>query len=67
MVLCYSCLLYIEFTRSEKFEDFIRCHEHAFQYFKGVPKEIWYDNLKSAVTERMGSLVKFNARFLTYL
>jgi hypothetical protein len=68
MVLCYSRLLYIEFTRSEKFEDFIRCHENGFRYFKNlVPRECWYDNLASAVTERLGSLVKFNSRFMTYM
>ena len=67
MVLCHSRLLYIEFTRSEKFEDFIRCHENAFKYFGGVPRECWYDNLGSAVTERLGSLVKFNARFMAYM
>lgn len=68
MVLCYSRLLYIEFTRSEKFEEFIRCHENAFKYFGSrVPQECWYDNLASAVTDRMGSLVHFNARFLAYM
>ena len=40
MVLCYSRLLYIEFTRSEKFEEFIRCHENALRYFEDrVPIE----------------------------
>ncbi len=68
MVLCHSRLLYIEFTRSEKFEEFIRCHENAFKFFgKKVPREIWYDNLATAVTERLGRLVRFNARFLAYL
>ena len=68
MVLCHSRLLYIEFTRSEKFEEFIRCHENAFRYFGDrVPREIWYDNLATAVTERMGSLVRFNARFMAYM
>jgi transposase len=68
MVLAHSRLLYIEFTRSEKFEEFIRCHENAFRFFGDrVPLEIWYDNLTSAVTERMGQLVRFNARFLAYL
>ena len=68
MVLCHSRLLYIEFTRSEKFEEFIRCHENAFKFFgHRVPREIWYDNLTSAVTERMGSLIRFNARFFAYL
>jgi transposase len=67
MVLCYSRLLYIEFTRSEKFEEFIRCHENAFRYFGGVPLECWYDNLTSAVTDRVGALVRFNARFMAYM
>lgn len=67
MVLCYSRLIYIEFTRSERFEDFIRCHENAFSYFGGVPKECWYDNLATAVQERHGSLVKFNPRFFSYM
>lgn len=68
MVLCHSRLMYIEFTRSEKFEEFIRCHENAFKFFGNrVPMEIWYDNLRSAVTERMGSLIRFNARFLAYM
>ena len=68
MVLCHSRLLYIEFTRSEKFEEFIRCHENAFKFFGSkVPREIWYDNLATAVTERMGKLVRFNARFMAYM
>jgi len=68
MVLCYSRLIYIEFTRGEKFEDFIRCHQNAFRFFGGlVPTECWYDNLTSAVTERLNSLVKFNARFMAYI
>ncbi len=66
MVLCYSRKIYVEFTRSEKFEDFIRAHERAFKFFGGVPKECWYDNLATAVTERMGKLVRFNARFRAY-
>jgi len=67
IVLCYSRYMYVEFTRSEKFEDFIRCHENAFRYFGGAPRQCWYDNLTSAVTDRMGSLVRFNARFMAYM
>jgi len=67
MVLCYSRKIYVEFTRSERFEDFIRAHERAFRFFGGVvPKECWYDNLATAVSERMGKLVRFNARFRAY-
>lgn len=67
MVLAYSRMIYVEFTRSEKFEEFIRCHENAFRFFGGTPKECWYDNLTSAVSDRMGSLIRFNTRFMAYL
>lgn len=67
MVLCHSRYMYLEFTRTEKFEDFIRGHEHAFKFFGGIPRECWYDNLASAVTERYGSLIRFNARFMAYM
>ncbi|MFP3480278.1 IS21 family transposase, partial [Burkholderia sp. SIMBA_057] len=30
MVLCYSRLMYLEFTVSQTMEHFLACHEHAF-------------------------------------
>ena len=67
MVLCHSRLIYVEFTRSERFEEFIRCHENAIRYFEDLlPQECWYDNLPTAVSERMGKLTRFNARFFAY-
>lgn len=67
LVLCYSRLIYVEFTRSEKFEEFIRCHENAITFFENlVPEQFWYDNLPTAVSERIGSLTRFNSRFLAY-
>ena len=67
MVMAYSRMIYVEFTRSEKFEEFIRCHENAFKFFGGTPRECWYDNLTSAVSDRLGALVRFNTRFMAYL
>jgi transposase len=67
MVLAFSRMIYVEFTRSEKFEEFIRCHENAFRFFGGVPRECWYDNLRSAVSDRMSGLIRFNSRFMAYL
>ncbi len=66
MVLCWSRLMYLEFTLSANFESFIRCHEHALAFFQGVPREIWYDNLGSAVAEHRRRLVRFNPRFFAY-
>jgi len=62
MVMAFSRYIYVEFTRSEKFEEFLRCHEAAFRFFGGVPRECWYDNLASAVSDRMGSLIRFATR-----
>jgi transposase len=66
MVLAFSRMVYVEFTRSEKFEEFIRCHENAYRYFGGAPKECWYDNLATAVSDRLGGLIRFNARFMAH-
>lgn len=51
MVLCYSRMLYVEFTVSQTMEHFLACHQHAFEVL-GVPEKIMVDNLKSAVLRR---------------
>jgi len=66
MVLCWSRLLYLEFTLSACLESFLRCHENAFRFFGGIPKEIWYDNLATAVAERKHKIIRFNPKFLAY-
>jgi len=49
MTLSYSRKSYEEVVWSQDVETFIRCHEHAFTHFGGVPKVIKIDNLKSGV------------------
>lgn len=51
MVLCYSRLMYCETVFDQEVKTFIRCHEHAFKYFGGVPKTVKIDNLKAAILE----------------
>jgi transposase len=53
MVLCYSRMMYLEFTVSQTMEHFLACHQNAFDYFGSVPKKIMVDNLKSAVLRRI--------------
>lgn len=48
MVLCYSRMLYVEFTVSETMEHFLACHANAFDFFGGVPERVMVDNLRSA-------------------
>ena len=67
MVLCYSRLIYVEFTVSQTMEHFLACHEHAFQAFHGCPAKIMVDNLRSAVLRRaIGCAPVFNARYLDF-
>lgn len=49
MVLCYSRRLYVEFTLGQSQEWWLGCHQRAFEFFHGVPQEIWCDNTKTAV------------------
>ena len=66
LVEAHSRKMYLEFTHSQTFETFARCHLHAFQVFGGVSREIWFDNLATAVAEHDGNLVRFNPRFLSF-
>ena len=66
LVEAHSRMLYLEFTHSQSFETFARCHMHAFLAMGGVAREIAYDNLATAVAEHDGRLVRFLPRFLAF-
>lgn len=68
MVLCWSRMMYLEFTCSQKMEQFLACHQHAFEFFANrVPERIMVDNLKSAVLKRLtGQAPVFNPRYLDF-
>jgi transposase len=64
MVLSYSRALYLEFAFDQKMESFLRGHVHAFAAFGGVPRVLLYDNLRSAVLDRVGDGIRFHPRLL---
>jgi transposase len=67
MVLCYSRMLYVEFTVSQTMEHFLACHQHAFEFFGGIPHKLMVDNLKSAVLKRaVGEAPVFNPKYLDF-
>jgi transposase len=67
MVLCYSRMMYLEFTVSQTMEHFLNCHKNAFEFFGHVPKKIMIDNLKSAVLSRIiGQAPVFNPRYFDF-
>ncbi len=51
MVLSHSRKAYSEACYRQTTEDFIRCLENAFWYFRGVPWTVVIDNLKAAVKQ----------------
>ena len=67
MVLCYSRMMYVEFTVSQTMEHFLGCHQNAFEFFGRVPQRIMVDNLKSAVLKRIvGTAPVFNPKYLDF-
>nr|MBC8360355.1 IS21 family transposase [Candidatus Desulfatibia profunda] len=67
MVLCYSRMMYVEFTVSQTMEHFLGCHQNAFDFFGSVPKKIMVDNLKSAVLKRIvGQAPALNPKYLDF-
>jgi hypothetical protein len=68
MVLCYCRLLYLEFTLAQTLEQFLACHQHAFEFFGNrLPEKIMLDNLKSAVLRRLtGEAPLFNPHYVDF-
>lgn len=67
MVLCYSRMMYVEFTVSQTMEHFLGCHQNAFHRFGAVPGKIMVDNLKSAVLKRtVGQDPVLNPKYLDF-
>ena len=50
--LGWSRASYVEFVTDERMETLLGCHERAFYYFGGVPREVLYDNMRTVVTDR---------------
>lgn len=65
MVLGYSRRLYAEFTHDETVSSLLMCHQHAFDWFGGLPEELLYDNPKTVVLKRdwEGRVIEWNPQF----
>ena len=67
MVLCYSRMMYLEFTLTEAMEQFLSCHRHALEFLGGCPRKIMIDNLKVGVVRHpSGEKALFNPRYLDF-
>ena len=65
MVLSWSRKIFLRFYFGDSTANFLRGHAEAFEYYGGVAREILYDNLKSAVLERVGDAIHFNPDLLS--
>jgi transposase len=63
-VLCYSRLMYLEFTLSQRKAEFYRCLVNALTFFGGSPRNLIFDNLKAAVLNGSGRNACFHPEFL---
>jgi transposase len=70
MVLSYSRRIFLRFSLNARMDSFLRGHMLAFVAFGGVARVLLYDNLKSAVLERVdhasGTAIRFNADLLAF-
>lgn len=63
-VLCYSRLMFIEFTLSQRKAEFYRGVVNALNFFGGSPRAIIFDNLKAGVINGSGRFASFHPEFL---
>jgi transposase len=64
LVLSFSRRVFLRFFPSASMPFFLRGHVDAFTELGGVPRILLYDNLKSAVLERHGDVIRFNPKLV---
>lgn len=66
IVLSWSRQIFLKFYTGLVTSNFLQGHVDAFSQWGGVPRELLYDNLKSAVVERVGDAIRFNPQLLDF-
>jgi transposase len=64
MVLSWSRQIFLRFYLGASMANFCRGHVEGFGVLDGVARTLLYDNLKSAVLERIGDAIRFHPRLL---
>lgn len=65
--LNYSRHAYRELTHDQKVTTFIKAIDHAFSFFRGVPKRLKIDNLRAAVLKNQHYDLQFQGDFLDFM
>jgi len=64
MVLGHSRYLWAQFVAHQDLATVLRCHMEAFEHFGGVPREILYDRMKTAVLAEGDEAIIYNDKLL---
>lgn len=64
MVLSYSRHLFVHFYLSATMSCFLDGHVRAFSFFNAAPRTLLYDNLRSAVLERIHDAIRLHPTLL---
>src|SRR6516164_8921244 len=65
-VLGFSRLIWARFVLHQDMQTVLRCHMAAFEAIGGVPNEILYDRMKTAVIGEAGGSVVYNRALLDF-
>lgn len=66
MVLGFSRMRYIEFSKRCDLRSMLRCIVHAFEYFGGVPQSLLTDHMKTVVLHVDGGKASWQEGFLQF-
>jgi len=64
MVLSWSRAIFLRFFLDQQMASFLRGHVEAFEAFAGCVRVVLYDNLRSAVLERVGDAIRLHPELL---
>lgn len=62
-IMAWSRELFVRFTTDMKLLTWLDCHQRAFAFFGGVPRETLIDNLKTGVLSRAGATVRWHPAY----
>jgi transposase len=65
LVECHSRKMFLEFTHSQSFETFVRCHVHAFQDLGGCARELWFPSMTATWCDSTRASSPSHASFIS--
>ena len=64
--LCFSCAIFVMAFKQQNEESFLEAQMKAFEYFRGIPHKVVFDNARVAVKEGFGQYAKIQAKYKAF-